>query len=68
MILVQQIRLPLPTNTREAKGMRMGVGVGASLRYSATVFQLAGANSGPRNLSYQFLLGGPEGKGISRLQ
>jgi hypothetical protein len=24
---------------------------------------LAGANSGPRNLSYQFLLGGPEGKG-----
>jgi hypothetical protein len=46
----------------------MRVGVGASLRYSATVFQLAGANSGPRNLSYQFLLGGPEGKGISTLQ
>lgn len=41
---------------------------GGSVRYSATVFQLAGANSGPRNLSYQFLLGGPEGKGISRLQ
>jgi hypothetical protein len=48
--------------------MRVGEGGRASLRYSATVFQLAGANSGPRNLSYQFLLGGPEGKGIFRLQ
>jgi len=31
MILVQQIRLPLPTNTREAKGYEGGGGGLASL-------------------------------------